>query len=170
MIKVLFICHGNICRSPMAEFVFKKICSDDPVLRDHVVIDSAAVSSEETGNDIYPYAKSKLREKGIPFEKRKAKRIVPADHEIYDLLIGMDDSNIRSMCRVFGEKQRTDDIMKRLQDGCRIFCLSEFYGSRKGIADPWYTGDFELAYSDIERGCKALAEVVKTMKKQDTRK
>lgn len=159
MTGILFVCHGNICRSPMAEFIFRKMCSENPVLRNmDVFIASAATSGEETGNDIYPYARAKLKEKGIPFERRRARRITPDDYRQFDLLIGMDDANIRNMCRFFNEERRTDDIEARYREGKKIFCLSEFYGSDRGIADPWYTDNFELAYSDIERGCRGLCE------------
>ncbi|MBQ7994146.1 MAG: low molecular weight phosphotyrosine protein phosphatase [Solobacterium sp.] len=162
MMKVLFVCHGNICRSPMAEFILKKICSEDPVLKHmNIAIASAATSREETGNDIYPYAKAKLREKGIPFDKRRARTITEKDYQEYDLIIGMDDANIRNLCRFFNEERRTDDLMTRYREGKKIFCLPEFHGSHRSISDPWYTDDFELAYTDIERGCEALAEFLR---------
>ena len=141
----------------MAEFIFRKMCSEDPVLKKYdISIASAATSREEIGNDVYPYAKAKLREKGIPSEKRRARQITADDYREYDFLIGMDDANIRNMCRFFNEERRTDDIVNRYRQGLKVYCLSEFYGSRKGIADPWYTENFELAYSDIEKGCRNL--------------
>ncbi len=163
MIRILFICHGNICRSPMAEFIMKKIIAEDEQLK-HMDIEvfSAAVSDEEAGNDMYPPAKAKLKEKHVPFERRKARRIRREDYENYDLLIGMDDSNLYRMYRFFPEEpSASKDIPASVREGKKIFSLSAFYGSNRGIADPWYTDDFETAYRDIERGCLALAEILK---------
>lgn len=140
----------------------KKIIEDDPVLSHaDVKIASAATSYEETGNDMYPAAKAKLREKGIPFSKRRARTLTKNDYETYDLLIGMDDANIRNLCRMYGEQRRTDDPEKRMAEGSKIYGLAEFYGSRKPIADPWYTDDFETAYRQIEEGCQSLKELLR---------
>lgn len=161
-VRILFVCHGNICRSPMAEFIMKQKVQEDPVL-DHmnIVIASAATSREETGNDIYPYAKDILRKKKVPFERHRARTLRMHDYEDYDLLIGMDDANIRNMCALFHEERRTDDVRKRIREGKKIIGLYEFAGNRRGISDPWYTGDFETAYRDIEAGCTALAGFLK---------
>ncbi|MBE6111240.1 MAG: low molecular weight phosphotyrosine protein phosphatase [Erysipelotrichaceae bacterium] len=162
MISILFVCHGNICRSPMAEFIMKKMVSDDPQLsRMDIRIASAATSYEETGNDLYPYAKAKLREKGIPFERHRARTLIAKDYETYDLLIGMDDANIRNMCRMYGESRSNADVYTKYRNGQKIFCLPEFHGSHANVADPWYTDDFETAYRDIEKGCEALKEFLK---------
>lgn len=152
MIKILFICHGNICRSVMAEFVMKELCRQAGV-EEHWVIDSAAVSREETGNDIYPPAKRKLREKGIPFEPHAARQITRADYAFYDYIICADRSNLRWLERIIGED--TDHKVSLMMnwvngDGLRVT------GYGKDVADPWYTGDFEEAYQDIEQSCQAI--------------
>lgn len=164
MVRILFVCHGNICRSPMAEYMMKKKVQDDPVLcHREILIASAATSYEETGNDIYPYAKDKLREKKIPFARHHARTIRLEDYEKYDLLIGMDDANIRNMCAFFHEERRSDEVKTRIREGKKIFGLYEFAGRRKGISDPWYTGDFETAYNDIDAGCTGLITLIREM-------
>lgn len=144
MTKILFVCHGNICRSPMAEFVMKKTVNDAG-LTEKFIIRSAATSREEIGNDIHFGTKQKLREHGIPFEKRAAVQITPADYEKYDYLVGMDANNIRNMLCIFGGDPEN-----------KIFRLLEFAGVECDVADPWYTGDFNAAYRDITEGCAAL--------------
>lgn len=142
MIKVLFVCHGNICRSPMAEFIMK-----DKVKRlgieDMFEISSAATSSDEiwngVGNPVYPPAKDELRKHGIECGKKKARQVVKSDCENYDYLIGMDDANIGNMKDLFGD------------DG-KIFKLLSFAGSDESVSDPWYTDRFDTAYNDIDRG------------------
>ena len=144
MIKVLFICHGNICRSPMAEFIMKKLVSDAGVA-DKFDIASAATSSEELGNPVYPPARRKLAEHGIGCDGKTAHRITAADYAKYDILIGMDNANMRNMNRAFGGD--SEGKLKMLMD----------YTSRPGeVSDPWYTGDFERAYRDIDEGCRGL--------------
>ena len=139
MIKVLFVCHGNICRSPMAEFVFKNIVRQQN-LQDLFLIESAATSSEEIGNDIHRGTKKILTEKNIPFSKRAARRIIPSDYDKYDYLIGMDERNIWNMQRIF----ETDK---------KIYRLLDFTPQPRDIADPWYTDNFEKTYEDIVEGC-----------------
>ena len=142
MIKVLFICHGNICRSPMAEFIMK-----DKVkklgLEDMFEIASAATSSEEirngVGNPMFPSAKDKLIKHGIACAGKKARQMVKSDYEKYDYLIGMDDANMRNMKNLFG-------------DGDKIFKLLSFLGSDDSVSDPWYTDRFDVAFEDINRG------------------
>ncbi len=146
MIKILFVCHGNICRSPMAEFVMKKLVQDAG-LSEKFTICSAAASREEIGNDIHYGTKRKLREHGIPFEKRAAVQITAADYGKYDYIVGMDVNNVRDMLRVFGG----DPLHK-------VRRLLEFTGLNRDVADPWYTGDFDAAYSDIAKGCAALLD------------
>lgn len=144
MIKVLFICHGNICRSPMAEFIMKKLVSDAG-LEGKFDIASAATSSEELGNPVYPPARRKLAEHGIGCAGKTARRITADDYTKYDLLIGMDYANMRNMTRVFGGDSEAK--LKMLMD----------YTSRPGeVSDPWYSGDFNRAYIDIEEGCRGL--------------
>ena len=142
MIKVLFICHGNICRSPMAEFIMK-----DKVkklgLEDSFEIASAATSSEEiwngVGNPVYPAAKDELKKHGIACAGKRARQMVKSDYDNYDYLIGMDDANIRNMKNLFGE-------------GEKIFKLLSFAGSDESVSDPWYTDRFDTAYKDINKG------------------
>ena len=144
MTKILFICHGNICRSVMAEFVMKELCRQAGV-EEQFEIASAAVSREEIGNDIYPPAKRKLREKGIPFEFHAARQITQADYAYYDYIICADRSNIRWLERIIGED--TDH---------KVSLMMAWVGQTHDVADPWYTGDFEAAYQDIDVSCKAI--------------
>lgn len=150
MRKILFVCHGNICRSAMAEFVMKDILKKEGMEND-VLVESAATSTEELGNDMYPPAKAKLRELGIPFTRHYARQITAADYSSYDYLIGMDDENLYYM-----NKRWNNDPEKK------ISLLLEFAGKSREIADPWYTGNFDRTYLDIEEGCSALIEKLKT--------
>ena len=144
MIKVLFVCHGNICRSPMAEFVLKDMVKKAG-LEDRFRIDSVAATREEIGNDMYPPAKRKLREKGIPFTPRAARLLVRADYDRFDYLIGMDEENLDDMLRICG-----GDPEKK------ISLLLEWAGLSRDVADPWYTGNFEATYQDLIVGCTAF--------------
>ena len=144
MTKILFVCHGNICRSPMAEFVMKELVRRAGRENDFL-IESAATSREEIGNDMHYGAKQKLREVGIPFERRGARQITPADYERYDLLIGMDDENIWYMNRCWAPDPEH-----------KIVRLLSYAGKTRNIADPWYTGNFDQTYEDILEGCTAL--------------
>ena len=148
MIKVLFICHGNICRSPMAEFIMKDLISR-ACLADNFYIASAATSTEEiwngVGNPVYPPAKAKLAEHGIDCSGKRAVQLTRADYGKYDYLIGMDSANIRNMNRMLG-----GDPEKK------VYKLLSFAGQDRDISDPWYTGDFEATYRDVMEGCTAL--------------
>lgn len=144
MTKILFICHGNICRSVMAEMVMKELCRQAGV-EEQFEIASAAVSREEIGNDIYPPAKRKLREKGIPFEFHAARQITREDYDYYDYIICADRSNVRWLERIIGEDTEQ-----------KVSLLMAWDGESRDVADPWYTGDFEEAYQDIEQSCKAI--------------
>ena len=144
MTKILFICHGNICRSVMAEFVMKELCRQAGV-EEQFEIDSAAVSREEIGNDIYPPAKRKLREKGIPFTSHAARQITRADYDYYDYIICADRSNLRWLERIIGE-----------DTAHKVSLMMAWVGDTRDVADPWYTGDFEAAYRDIDESCKAI--------------
>ena len=144
MIKILFVCHGNICRSPMAEFVMRDIAA-----KAHFPIEiaSAATSREELGSPVYPPAARKLRQHGIDPTGKRARQLTPADYGKYDLLVGMDHANIRNMNRMCGGDPEG-----------KIRLLLDFTGEGGQVADPWYTDDFDTAYSDILRGCSALLE------------
>ena len=150
MVKILFVCHGNICRSPMAEFIMKDFAAKEG-LSDAFYIASAATSTEEiwngVGNPVYPPAKQKLAEHGIDCAGKRAVQLQRSDYEKYDYLIGMDSANIRNMHRMLGGDPKG-----------RIFKLLSFAGSERDISDPWYTGDFETTYRDVTEGCKALLE------------
>ena len=144
MIKVMFVCLGNICRSPVAEFVFKDIVKKQG-LEKEFYIKSSATSNEEIGNDIHYGTRNKLIQKGIPFEKRKATRLMPEDYNKYDYIIGMEESNIRNIKRIVG-----NDIEHK------IYRLLDYSDNPRDIADPWYTGNFEITYNDIVEGCNAF--------------
>ena len=149
MIKILFICHGNICRSPMAEFIMKDLV-EKAGLSEMFYIESAATSSEEVwggrGNPVYPPARDKLREHGISCKGKRARQMTRADYDKWDLLIGMDRANIWNMRRICGE-----DPYGKIR-------LLLDYAGRTGqeVADPWYTGDFEATWKDVLEGCTAL--------------
>ena len=146
MTKILFVCHGNICRSPMAEFVMKDLIKKAG-LESECQIASAATSREEIGNDIHPGTKGKLREMGIPFSHRRAVQLTATDGREYDYLIGMDRYNLRNMRSIVRE-----------EDWYKISLLLDFCGQSRDVADPWYTGDFDATWDDIDRGCRALLQ------------
>lgn len=145
MIKILFVCHGNICRSPMAEFVFNDIV-DKKGLNKKYHASSAATSSEEIGNPVYPPVRRLLAQKGISTKGKSARRIRKSDYDEYDLLIGMDKYNIRNMKSFFDDK-----------DG-KIYPLLSFAGLTRDIQDPWYTDDFDTCYDDVLQGVMALVK------------
>ncbi|MDO4986602.1 protein-tyrosine phosphatase [Xylanibacter ruminicola] len=142
MKKILFVCHGNICRSPMAEYVMKYLV-EQAQLTDQYMIASAATSTEEIGNPVYPPARRKLAEHGISCNGHAARQMTRADYQRYDLLIGMDSANLRNMTRIAGGDPE-GKIRPLLYD--------------KDVADPWYTGNFEATWQDVLRGCQALLE------------
>lgn len=152
-IKVLFVCHGNICRSPMAEFCLKDMIDRSNVPAE-VCVSSAATSSEELGNPVYPPARQKLREHGIDPSGKRARQISRSDYGKYDIIVGMDRANVRNMLRIFGGDP----------DG-KIRLLMDYTDTPGDVADPWYTGDFEAAWSDIEKGCKAMLGRIASGKK-----
>ena len=143
--RILFVCHGNICRSPMAEFVMKELLRRAG--RDDTEVESAALHTDEIGNDIHRGTRTKLREMGIPFTSRAAWLLTAAKASEYDLLIGMDDYNVADLRRLVYPEDRP-----------KIRRLLSFAGEERPIADPWYTGDFDATYSDILKGCTALLE------------
>ncbi len=146
MIKVLFICHGNICRSPIAEYVFRDLVTRRGYAAQFKIA-SAATSREEIGNSIYPPAKRKLKEYGISSDGHRARQMTKQDYEEYDYLLAMEQYNIRNMMRILGS-----DPQKKI---CRLL---DFSSRPRDIDDPWYSGDFETAYRDIYEGCEALFE------------
>lgn len=142
MEKILFVCHGNICRSAMAEFIMKDLVKKEG-LEDEFYIESAATSREEIGNDLYPPAKRKLREKGIPFERHYARQVTKKDYGIFDYIFVMDANNQRNIKKII--PNNPEHKIHLLLDG-------------KSIADPWYTDDFETCYNDLLKGCKTWLE------------
>ena len=148
MIKVLFICHGNICRSTMAESVMTYLVKERH-LEDMFYINSAATSREEIGNGPHYGTVGKLRQVGIPVIPHRAVQMTARDYEDYDYLIGMDTANIRNMQRIAGGDP----------DG-KIYKLLTFAGSGRDVADPWYTGDFDATYNDVMTGCSAFLDFV----------
>ena len=144
MTKILFVCHGNICRSPMAEFVMKDLVKKAG-LASQFHIESAATSREEIDNPVYPPARRKLSEHGISCDGHAARQLTNQDYDKYDLLIGMDSANLRNMQRICG-----GDFSGKLH-------LLMDYTDRLGdVADPWYTGDFEATWQDVLAGCQGL--------------
>ena len=145
MVKILFICHGNICRSPMAEFVMKDMVQKAGAADDFFIA-SAATSTEEIGNPVHHGTRNRLAREGISVAGKYARQMTQTDYEEYDYLIGMDHWNLRNMQRITGPD--TDNKLSLLLD----------YTDRAGadIADPWYTGNFEETYNDIVEGCTAL--------------
>lgn len=148
MTKILFVCHGNICRSPMAEFVLRDMVKQRG-MGDRFQIQSAATSTEEIGNPVHPKTKEKLRECGISTEGKRAVQLRSGDYKKYDYLIGMDERNIINMRRIAGGDP----------DG-KISRLLDFTNCPGDIADPWYTGDFDKTYEDVLDGCEALLNKV----------
>lgn len=150
MIKILFVCHGNICRSPMAEFVMKDLVKKAG-LKSQFHIESAATSTEEIGNPVYPPARRKLAEHGIGSDGHAARQLRSEDYDRFDLLIGMDKANLRNIHRICG-----GDF-----DG-KIHLLMEFTDRPGDVADPWYTDDFEATWRDVLAGCQGLLDALRS--------
>ena len=146
MTKILFICHGNICRSPMAEFVMKDLVQKAG-LEDQFRIASAATSAEEIGNPVYPPARRKLAEHGISCAGKTARQLRREDYGQWDLFIGMDEANLQNMRRLFGGDP---------EGKCSL--LLSHAGRSGEVADPWYTRDFEATWKDVVEGCRALLD------------
>ncbi len=156
MIKILFICHGNICRSTMAEMVFKDLVRRRAA--EHLFfIDSAATSREEIGNGVHYGTRQKLKQEGIVCEDHRARQVTRQDYETFDYLIVMDDNNVRNLRRIIG-----DDTEKK------VYKLLDFT-KRPGrsIADPWYTGNFDEAYRDVVEGCEGFFDYLVANQKLD---
>ena len=150
IVKILFVCHGNICRSPMAEFVMKDIVNKAGFSKSFE-IESAAVSSEEIGNPVYPPVKRLLASHNISCEGKYARKMTSSDYETFDLIVAMDKDNIRRMSYICGVDNRD-----------KIKLLKSFSGKTNGeVADPWYTGDFTQTWNDVVEGCKAILEQYK---------
>ena len=148
MIRIMFVCHGNICRSPMAEFIFKDMVQNQGIA-ERFVVSSSATSTEEIwngiGNPVYPLAKAELERHGLSCKGKRAVQLKKSDYDKYDYFIGMDSANIRNMIRIFGEDK--DNKISKLMD----------YTERGGdVADPWYSRRFDVAYRDIYDGCAGL--------------
>ena len=148
MVKLLFVCHGNICRSPMAEFMMKDLVRKAGREKEFRIA-SAATSSEELGNPVYHPARRMLHKHGIDCAGKTARRMSRADYDAYDLLIGMDYANLRNMERICGGDPEG-----------KIRLLLDFAGRHEEVADPWYTGDFQAAWDDIAEGCTALLDAL----------
>ncbi len=144
MIKILFVCHGNICRSPMAEFVMKDMTARLG-LEQEFHIESAATSTEEIGNPVYPPARRKLAQHGIDCSGKTARQLTRADYKSYDLLVGMDSANLRNMRRICGGDPEG-----------KISLLLDCTDRPRDVADPWYTGDFDATWRDVNAGCRGL--------------
>lgn len=142
--RILFVCHGNICRSPMAEFIMKKLVHDAGC-DDMYHIESAATSTEEIGNSVYPPARRKLAEHGIRCDGKTARQITRRDYDMFDIIIGMDMYNMRNMNRIFGGDPEG-----------KVSLLMDHTDRHGDVADPWYTGNFDATWRDCLEGCTAL--------------
>lgn len=161
MIKIIFLCHGNICRSPMAEYVMKDLIRKRG-LENEFEVTSGAVSDEEWFNPIYPPAQKKLHEKGISFGNHCAHKISIEEFNAQDLVIVMDQSNLRWLRRIVGDfcSVEAGGTLKDSAIKGKVHLMMEFAGSARDVADPWYTGDFEQTYQDVLAGCNGLLNLL----------
>ncbi|WP_077597501.1 low molecular weight protein-tyrosine-phosphatase [Olsenella urininfantis] len=146
MTSILFICHGNICRSTMAQYVMEQLARGAG-REVEFLIDSAATSREEIGNDVHPGTRRKLQAEGVPCGHHRARQVTPADYERFDHLVIMDEENRRGLKRILGSDPEH-----------KVSKLLSWAGVEADVADPWYTGDFDATYRDVRRGCMALLE------------
>ena len=144
MYKILFVCHGNICRSPMAEFVMKDLVAKAGCA-DRFEIASAATSTEEIGNSVYPPARQKLAQHGISCKGKTARQITRHDYDYYDMIVGMDTYNMRNMMRIFGADPEN-----------KVSLLLDHTDRPGDVADPWFTGNFDATLRDCLEGCQAI--------------
>ena len=144
MKKILFICHGNICRSPMAEFVMKQLVREAGLV-DKILVESKALHRDEIGSDTHRGTREVLRTHNIPFSKRRATLMTAADYSAFDIIIGMDTENMNDLDRLTGGDP----------DG-KVRRLLSYTGEERDVADPWYTGNFDITYRDVDAGCRAL--------------
>lgn len=149
MHRIMFVCHGNICRSPMAEFIMKNMVKDEG-LSESFFIASSATSTEEIGNPVYPPAQRELARHGLFPTGKYAVQLKKSDYDKYDIFAVMDENNLRNIKRIFPSDPQG-----------KVHKLLEYTGSGRDVADPWYSGDFETAYNDILNGCKALLDKLK---------
>lgn len=147
--RIMFVCHGNICRSPMAEFIMKNMVKDEG-LSESFFIASSATSTEEIGNPVYPPAQRELARHGLFPTGKYAVQLKKSDYDKYDIFAVMDENNLRNIKRIFPSDPQG-----------KVHKLLEYTGSGRDVADPWYSGDFETAYNDILNGCKALLDKLK---------
>ncbi len=148
MVKILFVCHGNICRSPMAEFVLRDMVTKRG-MGDRFQISSAATSTEEIGNSVHRGTREKLKQQGISTEGKYAVQLKKQDYEKYDYIIAMDQNNLKNIKKIIGEDKEK-----------KVFLLLSFAQENRDIADPWYTGNFDKTYEDIVKGCKGFLEKI----------
>ena len=144
MVRILFVCHGNICRSPMAEFVMKDLV-ETRGLSGQFSIESAATSTEEIGNPVHRGTRKILDRLGISYAEKRARQLKRTDYDTFDYLIGMDEANVRNMNRICGGDPEA-----------KIYKLLDFTDEPRSISDPWYTGDFEATFHDVREGCDSL--------------
>ena len=148
MIKIMFVCHGNICRSPMAEFVLRDMLKKRG-LDGKITVASSATSTEEIGNDIHYGTRRILDKYSITYTRHEAVQLTRSDYKKYDFFIGMDSANIRNMQRIFGSDPEE-----------KIIRLLDLTDAKRDVADPWYTGNFEATYRDVTDGCESLINYV----------
>lgn len=149
MTKILFVCHGNICRSPMAEFVMKQMV-EQAGCAEQFEIASAATSTEEIGNPVYPPVRRKLAEHGISCAGKNARQLTRTDYDHYDLIIGMDRENLAGMRRICGG-----------DPAGKLHLLLDYTAHPGSVADPWYTGDFDATWRDVQAGCRGLLDTLR---------
>ena len=160
-VKILFVCHGNICRSPMAEFVMKKLVKDSAYSAIDFEIASAATSTEEIGNPVYPPARRMLAMHGIDCSGKTARQMTVRDYEYYDYIVLMDRNNLRNLrwilpADVYARETEGAGAPTKTPSNHKISLLMDWVGKSRDVADPWYTGDFQATWDDVNEGCKAM--------------